>query len=118
MELVDLEAARMEALAALGEIAKDQLRNGDQRDFVIDIRRRSRCSEGFTFTPSRTECLANQQQPTDRSDGGKASDGDGDVERKQLGHVLMVALMVRFIPSTRPWVQGSLMLPQNSPVLL
>jgi Domain of unknown function (DUF6894) len=71
MELVDLEAARMEALAALGEIAKDQLRNGDQRDFVIDIRRRSRCSEGFTFTPSRTECLANQQQPTDRSGGGK-----------------------------------------------
>jgi hypothetical protein len=34
MELVDLEAARMEALAALGEIAKDQLRNGDQRDFA------------------------------------------------------------------------------------
>jgi hypothetical protein len=38
MELVDLEAARMEALAALGEIAKDQLRDSDQRDFVIDIR--------------------------------------------------------------------------------
>ena len=38
MELVDLEAARMEALAALGEIAKDQLRDGDHRDFVIDIR--------------------------------------------------------------------------------
>ena len=28
----------MEALAALGEIAKDQLRDSDQRDFVIDIR--------------------------------------------------------------------------------
>ena len=38
MELVDLEAARLEALAALGEIAKDQLRDGDHRDFVIDIR--------------------------------------------------------------------------------
>ena len=38
MELVDLEAARMEALAALGEIAKDQLRDGDHRDFIIDIR--------------------------------------------------------------------------------
>jgi Domain of unknown function (DUF6894) len=38
MELVDLEAARMEALASLGEIAKDQLRDGDRRDFIIDIR--------------------------------------------------------------------------------
>jgi hypothetical protein len=38
MELVDLEAARMEALASLGEIAKDQLRDGDHRDFIIDIR--------------------------------------------------------------------------------
>jgi hypothetical protein len=28
----------VEALAALGEIAKDQLRDRDQRDFVIDIR--------------------------------------------------------------------------------
>ena len=35
MELVDLEAARMEALASLGEIAKDQLRDGDHRDFII-----------------------------------------------------------------------------------
>jgi hypothetical protein len=40
MELVDLEAARMEALASLGEIAKDQLRDGDRRDFIIDIRER------------------------------------------------------------------------------
>ena len=33
-------------------------------------------------------------------------------------HVLTVELMVRFIPSTGPLVQGSLMLPQNSPAIL
>ena len=38
MELVDLESAHLEALAALGEIAKDQLRDGEHRGFVIDIR--------------------------------------------------------------------------------
>jgi hypothetical protein len=39
MELVDLEAARMEALASLGEIAKDQLRDGGVDPVRPDTRR-------------------------------------------------------------------------------
>lgn len=37
-ELADLEAARQEALATLGEIARDKLPDGDRREFVIRIR--------------------------------------------------------------------------------
>jgi hypothetical protein len=37
-ELVDLEAARREALETLGGIARDELRDGDDRDFVIELR--------------------------------------------------------------------------------
>lgn len=37
-ELADLEAAREEALATLGEIARDRLPDGDRREFVIKIR--------------------------------------------------------------------------------
>jgi hypothetical protein len=37
-ELADLEAARQEALATLGEIARDKLPDGDRREFVIKIR--------------------------------------------------------------------------------
>lgn len=40
MELVDLEAARLEALAALGEIAKDQL----------DTSNNSRCWADWTIS--------------------------------------------------------------------
>jgi hypothetical protein len=39
-ELPDIEAAREEALATLGEIARDKLPDGDCRDFVIEIRDR------------------------------------------------------------------------------
>jgi hypothetical protein len=38
MELPDLKAARLEALRALGDMAKDELPDGDVRSFVIDIR--------------------------------------------------------------------------------
>ena len=38
---MDLEAARREALEALGGIARDELFNGDHRDFAIDIRKDS-----------------------------------------------------------------------------
>jgi hypothetical protein len=38
MELPSLAAARKEALTTLGEIAKDELPDGDRRDFVITIR--------------------------------------------------------------------------------
>jgi hypothetical protein len=38
VELPSLEAARREALQTLGEIAKDELPNGDHRQFSIDIR--------------------------------------------------------------------------------
>jgi hypothetical protein len=37
-DLADLEAAREEALATLGEIARDRLPDGDRREFVIKIR--------------------------------------------------------------------------------
>src|SRR4051812_16769076 len=37
-ELADLEAARQEALATLGEIARDKLPDGDRREFAIKIR--------------------------------------------------------------------------------
>ena len=37
-EFANLEAAREEALATLGEIAKDELPDGDHRDFQISIR--------------------------------------------------------------------------------
>src|SRR5687768_6794991 len=37
-ELDDIEAARKEALAALGGIAKDELPDGDFREFVIEVR--------------------------------------------------------------------------------
>jgi hypothetical protein len=33
----DIEAARTEALCTLGGIAKDELANGDQRLFVVEI---------------------------------------------------------------------------------
>lgn len=36
-ELADLEAARNEALATLGGIARDELPDGDRRDFVIEV---------------------------------------------------------------------------------
>ena len=38
IELPSLEAARREALQTLGEIAKDELPDGDHRQFSIDIR--------------------------------------------------------------------------------
>jgi hypothetical protein len=38
LECADLAAARKEALATLGEIARDELPDGDRRDFVITIR--------------------------------------------------------------------------------
>ena len=41
IEPVDLEAARREAFEALGGIARDELPNGDHRDFAIDIRKDS-----------------------------------------------------------------------------
>jgi hypothetical protein len=37
-DLADLEKAREEALATLGEIARDKLPDGDRREFVIKIR--------------------------------------------------------------------------------
>jgi len=37
-ELPSLEVAKREALATLGEIAHDELPNGDAREFVIEIR--------------------------------------------------------------------------------
>jgi len=36
--LADLEHAREEALQTLGQIAKDELPDGDQREFTIDVR--------------------------------------------------------------------------------
>jgi hypothetical protein len=36
--LADLEHAREEALETLGQIAKDELPDGDRREFTIDIR--------------------------------------------------------------------------------
>jgi predicted regulator of Ras-like GTPase activity (Roadblock/LC7/MglB family) len=38
LEFRDLKAARAAALATLGEIAKDELPDGDRRDFQISIR--------------------------------------------------------------------------------
>lgn len=38
LELPDLEAARDKALATLGEIARDELPDGDNREFAITIR--------------------------------------------------------------------------------
>ncbi len=38
VELPDVEAARKEALATLGAIAKDELPDGDYREFVINVR--------------------------------------------------------------------------------
>ena len=38
LEFPNLEAARANALAALGEIARDELPDGDRRDFQISIR--------------------------------------------------------------------------------
>jgi hypothetical protein len=38
LEFLNLEAARANALAALGEIARDELPDGDRRDFGISIR--------------------------------------------------------------------------------
>jgi len=38
MEVPDLKAALLEALRALGDVAKDELPDGDVRSFVIDIR--------------------------------------------------------------------------------
>jgi hypothetical protein len=37
-DLADLETAREEALATLGEIARDRLPDGDRREFVIKVR--------------------------------------------------------------------------------
>jgi hypothetical protein len=37
-ELIDLEAARGEALAMLAGIARDELPDGDAREFVVRIR--------------------------------------------------------------------------------
>jgi|tagenome__1003787_1003787.scaffolds.fasta_scaffold19964288_1 hypothetical protein len=37
-ELADLEEARTEALRTIGEIAKDKLPDGDDREFLICIR--------------------------------------------------------------------------------
>jgi hypothetical protein len=36
--LADLEHAREEALETLGQIAKDELPDGDQRELAIDVR--------------------------------------------------------------------------------
>jgi hypothetical protein len=38
VEFADLEEARQEALRTLGEIAKDELPDGDRREFTIHIR--------------------------------------------------------------------------------
>jgi hypothetical protein len=38
LELPNLEAARTQALATLGEIARDEFPDGDRRDFSISIR--------------------------------------------------------------------------------
>lgn len=38
LELPSLEAARREALATLGSIAKDALPDGDAREFIISVR--------------------------------------------------------------------------------
>jgi hypothetical protein len=38
--LRDLEAAREEALATLGGIARDELPDGDRREFVIEVHER------------------------------------------------------------------------------
>jgi hypothetical protein len=38
LEFPDLESARANALATLGEIARDELPDGDHRDFQIAIR--------------------------------------------------------------------------------
>lgn len=38
LELASLEEARKEALGALGDMAKDELPDGDSREFTIHIR--------------------------------------------------------------------------------